>query len=88
VGVLLPPAFFVPAYPHWDKPWSDTPRPSPGRSTSTARRCWAELARGPACRSAFRRSARIYIEDRTPMCFAALVAREYGGFTLPPGYDD
>jgi len=22
------------------------------------------------------------------MCFAALVAREYGGFTLPAGYDD
>jgi amidase len=28
-----------------------------------------------------------YLEDRTPIRFAALVAREWGGFTSPPGYD-
>lgn len=28
-----------------------------------------------------------YLEDRTPIRFAALVARESGGFTRPPGYD-
>jgi amidase len=28
-----------------------------------------------------------YLEDRTPIRFAALVARECGGFTRPPGYD-
>ena len=27
-----------------------------------------------------------YLEDRTPLRFAALVAREFGGFTPPPGY--
>ena len=29
-----------------------------------------------------------YLEDRTPLRFAALVARESSGFTRPPGYDD
>lgn len=28
-----------------------------------------------------------YLEDRTPLRFAALVARELGGFTRPPGYE-
>jgi amidase len=28
-----------------------------------------------------------YLEDRTPIHFAALVAREFGGFCRPPGYD-
>jgi amidase len=28
-----------------------------------------------------------YLEDRTPIRFAALVAREFGGFRRPPGYD-
>ena len=29
-----------------------------------------------------------YLEDRTPIRFAALVAREFGGFRQPPGYDE
>ncbi|MGH2370990.1 MAG: amidase family protein, partial [Chloroflexota bacterium] len=29
-----------------------------------------------------------YLEDRTPIRFASLVAREYGGFQRPPGYDE
>jgi amidase len=29
-----------------------------------------------------------YLEDRTPLRFAALVAQEWGGFTRPPDYDD
>jgi len=29
-----------------------------------------------------------YLEDRTPIRFAALVAREWGGFTPPPGYEE
>ena len=29
-----------------------------------------------------------YLEDRTPLRFAALVAREFGGFKKPAGYDD
>jgi len=28
-----------------------------------------------------------YLEDRTPIHFTALLAREIGGFTRPPGYD-
>jgi amidase len=28
-----------------------------------------------------------YLEDRTPIRAAALIAREWGGFTPPPGYD-
>jgi hypothetical protein len=28
-----------------------------------------------------------YLEDRTPIRFAALVAQEWGGFRPPPGYD-
>jgi amidase len=28
-----------------------------------------------------------YLEDLTPIRFAALLAREVGGFTRPPGYD-
>jgi len=29
-----------------------------------------------------------YLEDRTPIRFAALLARELGGFRRPPGYDE
>jgi amidase len=29
-----------------------------------------------------------YLEDRTPLCFAALLAKEIGGFVPPPGYAD
>jgi len=29
-----------------------------------------------------------YPEDRTPIHFAALLDRECGGFTRPPGYDE
>ena len=28
-----------------------------------------------------------YLEDRTPMRFAALVGQEFGGYRPPPGYD-
>ncbi len=29
-----------------------------------------------------------YLEDHTPMRFCALLAREFGGFCPPPGYDE
>jgi amidase len=29
-----------------------------------------------------------YLEDRTPLTFAALIEREFGGFTPPTGYND
>ena len=105
--VLLAPAFFVPAYPHWDKPWPDTPA-SIARTLDVngapaleelglVYPSVATLAGQPA--TAFpagltRAGLPIglqaigpYLEDRTPIRFAALVAREYGGFTRPPGYD-
>jgi amidase len=28
-----------------------------------------------------------FLEDRTPLTFAALIEREFGGFVPPPGYD-
>jgi hypothetical protein len=28
-----------------------------------------------------------YLEDRTPMRFAALAAEAFGGFRRPPGYE-
>jgi amidase len=27
-----------------------------------------------------------YLEDRTPLAFAALIERELGGFVAPPGF--
>jgi amidase len=104
--VLLAPSFFVPAYPHWDKPWPETP-------TSIARTLdvngqpvleelglvypsVATLAGQPA--TAFPmgltrgglpiglQAIGPYLEDRTPIRFAALTAREFGGFRPPPGY--
>jgi len=45
------------------------------REHPKSRRLVAELRRvGP------------YLEDRTTMAFAALIEREFGGFTPPPGY--
>jgi amidase len=29
-----------------------------------------------------------YLEDRTPIAFAGLIEREFGGFVAPPGYAD
>lgn len=29
-----------------------------------------------------------YLEDRTPIIFAALLAQAFGGFVPPPGYDE
>jgi amidase len=29
-----------------------------------------------------------YLEDRTPITFAALLAQAFSGFVPPPGYDE
>jgi amidase len=29
-----------------------------------------------------------WLEDRTPLALAALIEREFGGFTPPPGFGD
>jgi amidase len=105
--VLLSPAFFTPAYPHWDKPWPDTPA-SIARTLDVNGKPVLEelglvypslttLAGQPATAFPAGRSRAglpiglqavgPYLEDRTPLRFAALVARELGGFTPPPGYD-
>ena len=44
--------------------------------------------RTDARRSADWTSGDSYLEDRTPIHFAALLEREFGGFRRPPGYDD
>lgn len=104
--VLLAPAFFVPAYPHSDKPWPDTPASLAATLDVNGKPALYELglvypsvttlAGQPA--TAFpvgltRTGLPIglqaigpYLEDRTPIRFAALLARELGGFTAPPGY--
>jgi amidase len=104
--VLLAPSFFAPAYPHWDKPWPDTPESIKKTLDVNGAQVLEELglfypavatlAGQPA--TAFpvgltRRGLPIgvqalgpYLEDRTPIRFAALVAREFGGFRPPPGY--
>jgi amidase len=105
--VLLAPAFFTPAYPHWDKPWPDTPaslaRSLPVNGVPALEELGlvypsvATLAGQPA--TAFPRgrtrgglpiglqAVGPYLEDRTPIRFASLVTREFGGFTPPPGYE-
>ena len=104
---LLTPAFFTPAYPHWDRPWPDTPesarrvRDVNGRPVldelGLVYPSVATLAGQPATafpvgstRGGLPVGAQAigpYLEDKTPIHFAALAAREVGGFTRPPGYD-
>jgi amidase len=105
--VLLAPAFLTPAYPHWDKPWPDTPASIrqtldvngqpvleelglcyPSLATVAGQPATAlpvGLTRGGLPIGV--QAIGPYLEDRTPLRFAALVARELGGFTRPPGYD-
>ncbi len=105
--VLLAPAFFTPAYPHWDKPWPITPasirKMIDVNGTPVLEELglfWASVATvagQPA--TAFPagltrgglpiglQAIGPYLEDRTPIRFAALVGAELGGFTRPRGYD-
>jgi amidase len=105
--VLLAPAFFRPAYPHWDKPWPGTPTSIRRTVDVNGQPTLEELglffpsvatvAGQPATalpvglsRSGLPIGLQAigpYLEDRTPLRFAALLAREVGGFTRPPGYD-
>ncbi len=105
--VLVAPAFFTPAYPHWDKPWPNTPdsirKTVDVNGTPVLEElglfypALATLAGQPA--TAFPvgltrgglpiglQAVGPYLEDRTPIRFAALLGRELGGFARPPGYD-
>ena len=104
--VLLAPAFIAPAYPHWDKPWPNTPASI--RKTLEVNgqpvleelglfcAAVATLAGQPATAFPAGRTRGglpiglqaigPYLEDRTPIRFAAQVARELGGFVRPPRY--
>jgi amidase len=104
--VLLAPAFYTVAYPHWDKPTPATPESIRktldvnGKPESERLGLFypavATVAGQPA--TAFPlgqtrgglpiglQAVGPYLEDRTPIRFAALVARELGGFTPPPRY--
>ncbi len=105
--VLLAPAFFTPAYPHWDRPWPNTPESI--RKTldlngepvleelGLVHSAVATLAGQPATAFPAGRTRSglpiglqavgPYLEDRTPIRFAALVAVELGGFVPPPRYE-
>jgi amidase len=105
--VLLAPAFFVPAYPHREKPMPRTPAAIRDTLEVNGQPVLEELglvypslatlAGQPA--TAFPvgltrgglpiglQAVGPYLEDRTPLRFASLVAQEWGGFSRPPGYD-
>jgi amidase len=104
--VLVAPAFFTPAYPHWDKPWPDT-EASLGRMLGVNGKpvleelglfypSVATVAGQPATavplgltRGGLPIGMQVigpYLEDRTPVSFAELLAQEFGGFTPPPGF--
>jgi amidase len=104
--VLVAPAFFTPAYPHWERPWPDTEASIRKTVNVNGKAVLDELglfypsvatvAGQPATALplGFTRGGLPigvqaigpYLEDRTPLRFAALVARELGGFKAPPGY--
>ena len=104
--VLVAPAFFTPAYPHWDKPWPDTEASLRRTLDVNGKPVLEELglfypsvatvAGQPATavpmgrtRTGLPIGAQVigpYLEDRTPLRFAELLAQEFGGFTPPPGY--
>jgi amidase len=104
--VLIAPAFFTPAYPHWDKPWPDT-EASIRRTLDVNGKAVLEelgLFYPSVATVAGQPSTALpvgltrgglpigvqaigpYLEDRTPLRFAALLARELGSFKPPPGY--
>ncbi len=103
--VLIAPAFFAPAYPHWDKPWPDTEASIRRTLDVNGQPVLEELglfypsvatvAGQPATampvgltRGGLPIGVQVigpYLEDRTPLRFAELVAGELGGFRAPPG---
>ncbi|GAC1391896.1 MAG: amidase [Ktedonobacteraceae bacterium] len=98
--VLLAPANIVPAFPHTDAPWLQRSLTINGQNVPYDRQsaypAIATLCGQPA--TAFPvgltnaglpiglQAMGPYLEDRTAIRFAALVAHEFGGFHRPPGY--
>ncbi len=99
--VVLAPANIVPAFPHTDAPFRQRTLTIDGATVPYARQsAYAGIATlGGLPATAFPAGATRtglpiglqalgpYLEDRTPLRFAALATREYGGFRRPPGYD-
>ena len=104
--VVIAPAFFTCAYPHWDRPWPNTAESIRKTIDVNGKAVLEELGffypsvatvpGQPATalpvglsRSGLPIGVQAigpYLEDRTPLRFAALVAREFGGFKAPAGY--
>jgi amidase len=99
--ILLSPANFVNAFPHMDAPWGERWFDMDGEKVRYGWQAvypsLATLSGHPTTafpagqtRSGLPIGLQVmgpYLEDRTPIRFAALVAREFGGFRRPPGYD-
>lgn len=99
--ILLTPANVVNAFPHDDKPQHERQLEINGESASydlqSVYASLCNLSGHPG--TAFPvgqtgsglpiglQAIGPYLEDRTPIRFAALVAQELGGFRQPPGYD-
>ncbi|MCH8108902.1 MAG: amidase [Chloroflexi bacterium] len=99
--VLIAPITIVPAFPHTDAPWSKRTVEVNGNPVKyglqTVYPAVATLCGQPATafpmgltRSGLPIGLQAigpYLEDRTPMRFAALIEQELGGFRRPPGYE-
>src|SRR5579884_2575271 len=100
--VLLAPANIVPAFPHTDAPWPERRLDVNGQQVDYGLQsaypslCNMTGQPGTAFPIGLTRGGLPigiqaigpYLEDRTPMRFAALVAQEFGGFRRPPGYEE
>ena len=99
--IVLTPANIVPAFPHDDTPFQKRTLTINDITVPYARQSAyagiATLGGQPATAFPFAltrtglpiglQAIGPYVEDRTPIRFAALVARECGKFRRPPGYD-
>jgi amidase len=100
--VVLCPPMATPAFPHDHTPMSQRRIDIDGKDFNFFDQLvWPEVATTPGLPST---AAPIglsdgglpvgvqivgpYLEDRTPIAFAALIEREFGGFAPPPGYTD
>ena len=100
--LLLTPTNIVPAFPHTDAPYQQRTLTINGVTVPYSRQSVyagiATLAGQPATTFPAGitndglpiglQAIGPYLEDRTPIRFASLVAREFGGYRSPPGYDE
>lgn len=99
--ILLTPTTIVPAFHHRQVPWMEDTLAVDGRIVPYARLglypSIATLSGQPATALPFGLNTEglpvglqaigPYLEDRTPIRFAALVQQAFGGYQSPPGYD-